>query len=283
VRLPVGNNHTDRPKSHCRIGLVRHKAHWFVLCQFENSAGPKQLGISKIPHMQPQTTKRHKSQQTHSTITTIITTSRLSSVMVNKNITFRPLSAEEREKKTGLVFTWENVRCVSIYPQDHYICPWCGTTSKNPPAMAKHWLNCPSYKKDHPPPEQQPFAVLQHTVQPLQVAPHKKAAETDSGSTAKKTTTVSWIFRSLDIWIFGYFEFWMCFLTSLHLSSCYFDSNLCHRPWITTVALNTVPSLMMILAVTLRLSPDSRKEMMTGNLRPKATPKATPKAKARPL
>jgi hypothetical protein len=128
--------------------------------------------------------KHHKSQHIHNHYNHQLT-------MVNKNVAFPVLSAKDRKERIGQVFiSNEHVRYVTLYPEDQFICPWCGTTSKNPQSMKKHWERCEHYLAENPSSQDQPRPVAQRVVAPIQLV------------AGKGPRNVSGIFGYLDIWTF---------------------------------------------------------------------------------
>jgi hypothetical protein len=102
-----------------------------------------------------------------------------SSTMVNKNLTFDPLPAEDIQLKVGTVAELNGIRYVTYYPKDQFICPWCGTTATTESAMTKHFTRCKDYLAA------QPVAPARHTSQrraqvavaPKTVSKNKKEPE----------------------------------------------------------------------------------------------------------
>jgi hypothetical protein len=71
--------------------------------------------------------------------------------MVNRNdIVFHPMKRAEREQMVRKCASHRGVHYTHLYPNDVFICPWCGSSSITQLSMKKHWSRCTKYQKDHP-------------------------------------------------------------------------------------------------------------------------------------
>ena len=197
VRLPVGNKHTDRPKSGHRNVVVWHTSSWapspLVLCPLKTrrpkvrAAPTHETGNNNHHNYHHKSENKHKHSQ-HS----------LTGTMVNNNSVFEALSAADRKQKIGQVFISSgNIRYITLYPDDQFICPWCGTTSMNINSLKKHWQRCTPYVSEHP-------SLLGSAMRPvvqLNVEPTKKAAPGNKGSSKKNITNDSPKSVSLKYWL----------------------------------------------------------------------------------